>query len=105
MTKIAVIKSGAHQYVVQDGDVVYMETIKGTTGVGTKVQFDNVLLAADGDSVKVGTPTVSGAKVTAEILEEGKDDKKVVMKYRQKSRYYKKKGHRQPYLKVKIISL
>ncbi len=105
MAKIAVIKSGAHQYVVSEGDVVYMETISGTKGVGAKVQFENVLLTADGDSVTVGTPAVSGAQVTGEILEEGLDDKKIVLRYRQKSRYFKKKGHRQPYVKVKITNL
>lgn len=105
MAKIAVIQSGAHQYVVKEGDVVFIENIKGLTGTGTKVNFDKVLLTADGDSVKVGLPLISGAKVSAEIVEEGLDEKKIVIKYRQKSRYYKKKGHRQPYTKVKITSL
>jgi large subunit ribosomal protein L21 len=105
MAKIAVIQSGAHQYVVKEGDVVSMQNIAGKTGKGTKISFDQVLLTADGDSVKVGLPLISGAKVAAEIVEEGLDDKKIVLKYRQKSRYYKKKGHRQPYTKVKITSL
>lgn len=105
MTKIAVIQSGAHQYVVKEGDVVSMQNIKGTKGVGAKVNFDTVLLVADGDAVKIGTPGVSGAKVAGEIIDQGLGDKKIVMKYRQKSRYYKKKGHRQPYTKVKITSL
>ena len=105
MAKIAVIQSGAHQYVVKEGDVISIQNIEGKTGTGTKLTFDTVLLTAEGDSVKVGAPSVSGAKVSAEIVEEGLDDKKIVMKYRQKSRYYKKKGHRQPYTKVKITSL
>ncbi len=105
MAKIAVIQSGAHQYVVKEGDVVSIQNVQGKSGKGTKIDFNTVLLVADGGSVKLGTPSVSGAKVAAEIVEEGLDDKKIVMKYRQKSRYYKKKGHRQPYTKVKITSL
>ncbi|MFZ2887122.1 MAG: 50S ribosomal protein L21 [Minisyncoccia bacterium] len=102
MAKFAIIETGAKQYLVKDGDVIYVETLKGTKGVGAKVNFDQVLLTADGDKVAVGTPMVSGAKVGGEILEEGRDAKKVVLRYRQKSRYMKKKGHRQPYTKVKI---
>lgn len=102
MSKFAIIASGAKQYLVKDGDVIEVESIKGTKGVGSKVNFDTVLLSADGDTVKVGTPNVSGVKVTGEILEEGRDAKVTVIRYRQKSRYYKKKGHRQPYTKVKI---
>lgn len=102
MSKFAIIETGSKQYLVKDGDVIYVETLKGTKGVGDKVNFDQVLLTADGDTVKVGTPAVSGAKVTGEILEEGRDDKVTVIRYRQKSRYFKKKGHRQPYTKVKI---
>jgi len=102
MSKFAIIETGSKQYVVKDGDVIYVETLKGTKGVGSKVNFDQVLLTADGDTVKVGTPTVSGSKVMGEILEEGRDDKVSVLRYRQKSRYMKKKGHRQPYTKVKI---
>lgn len=105
MAKIAVIQSGAKQYVVKEGDVVSMENIQDMTGTGTKITFDQVLLTADGDAFKLGAPHVSGAKVSGEIVEEGLGEKKIVLKYRQKSRYYKKKGHRQPYTKVKITSL
>lgn len=105
MAKIAVIQSGAKQYVVKEGDVVSMENIAGMTGTGTKITFDQVLLTADGDTFKLGAPHVSGAKVSGEIVEEGLGEKKIVLKYRQKSRYYKKKGHRQPYTKVKITAL
>jgi large subunit ribosomal protein L21 len=102
MSKFAIIETGSKQYLVKDGDVIYVETLKGTKGVGSKVNFENVLLTADGDTVKVGTPGVSGVKVSGEILEEGRDDKVTVIRYRQKSRYMKKKGHRQGYTKVKI---
>jgi|SRR3989344_4999694 len=105
MTKIAIIETGSKQYLVKDGDVIYVETLKGTKGVGSKVNFDNVLLTDDGKETKVGAPHVSGAKVAGEILEEGRDDKVTVIRYRQKSRYFKKKGHRQPYTKVKITTV
>jgi large subunit ribosomal protein L21 len=105
MAKVAVIQSGAHQHVVKEGDVISIQNVQGKSGKGTKIDFDTVLLVADGSSVKLGTPAVSGAKVSAEIVDEGLGDKVVVMKYRQKSRYYKKKGHRQPFTKVKITSL
>lgn len=100
MSKFAIIATGAKQYLVQDGDVIYVEKLGKEKG--EKVSFDEVLLTADGETVKVGTPKVSGAKVSGEVMEEGLDDKKVVLRYRQKSRYMKKKGHRQPYTKVKI---
>lgn len=105
MAKIAVIQSGAHQYVVKEGDVISIQNVQGKSGKGTKIDFDKVLLVADEGAVKVGTPSVTGAKVAAEIVGEGLGEKKIVMKYRQKSRYYKKKGHRQPFTKVKITSL
>lgn len=100
MAKFAIISTGSKQYLVKDGDVISVELLG--KDVGDKVSFDQVLLTADGDTVKVGSPMVSGAKVAGEILENDRAAKKVVMRYRQKSRYYKKKGHRQPYSKVKI---
>lgn len=100
MAKFAIISTGSKQYLVKDGDVISVELLGKEKG--DKVNFENVLLTADGDTVKVGAPTVSGAKISGEVLENGRAAKKVVMKYRQKSRYYKKKGHRQPYTKVKI---
>jgi large subunit ribosomal protein L21 len=100
MSKFAIISSGAKQYLVKDGDVISVETIKGKS-VGSKVNFD-ALLTSDGDAVKVGTPLVSGAKVSGEIIAEGRTPKVTVLRYREKSRYAKKKGHRQPFAKVKI---
>jgi large subunit ribosomal protein L21 len=102
MSKFAIIETGSKQYLVQDGDVISVELLKGTKGKGDKVSFDKVLLTADGDAVKVGMPMISGAKVAGEIIEDGREDKVTVIRYRQKSRYFKKKGHRQPYTKIKI---
>ncbi|MEK7509331.1 MAG: 50S ribosomal protein L21 [Patescibacteria group bacterium] len=105
MAKIAIIETGSKQYLVKDGDVIYVETLKGTKGKGDKVNFDKVLLTDDGKETKVGTPHVAGAKVSGEILEEGREAKVTVIRYRQKSRYFKKKGHRQPYTKVRITAI
>jgi large subunit ribosomal protein L21 len=105
MSKIAIIATGGKQYVVSKDSVVEVEKLDDSHKAGDKVVFDTVLLVDDGNDVKVGTPHVSGAKVTGEVVETGRGDKVVVIKYRQKSRYFKKKGHRQPYTKVKITAL
>jgi large subunit ribosomal protein L21 len=103
MAQIAVIETGGKQYVVENGSVLTIEKLPASKD--GKVVFDNVLLVDDGSAVKIGTPYVTGAKVSAEIIEEGRADKVIVMRYRQKSRYSKKKGHRQPFTKVKITAL
>lgn len=105
MAKIAIIETGGKQYVVTQDSVLSVETIKGASKAGDKITFDKVLLTDDGSSTKVGAPYISGAKVTAELVENGRAPKLVVMRYRQKSRYYKKNGHRQPYAKVRITAL
>lgn len=97
----AIIKTGGKQYKVAEGDVLSVEKLAVS---GKEVVFDNVLLVVNG-AVKVGKPNVSGAKVTAEVLEEGKGKKKMVFRYKSKTRYRKKKGHRQPFTRVKIIKI
>ena len=104
MAKIAVIETGGKQYVVAKDSVVYVEKLPDVK-VGGKVTFDKVLLTDDGKAAEVGAPYVKGAKVSAELIEEGRDEKVTVIKYRQKSRYFKKRGHRQPYSKVKITAV
>ncbi|MBU6310424.1 50S ribosomal protein L21 [Patescibacteria group bacterium] len=99
----AVIKTGGKQYLVEQGRFLEVEKIPGAE-VGAKVTFDQVLFKDTGSSVQVGMPT-TGTPVTGTVLEAGKDDKKVVIRYKQKSRYFKKKGHRQPYMKVMIDSI
>ena len=96
----AVIKTGGKQYIVEEGRYLEIEKIPGAS-VGGAITFDHVLLTDDGKTTEVGTPT-TGGKVTGKVLEAGKDDKKIVIKYKAKSRYFKKRGHRQPYLKVLI---
>jgi large subunit ribosomal protein L21 len=69
------------------------------------VVFDKVLLVGEREAVTVGTPYVSGATVAAKILREGRDDKKIVFRYHSKTRYRKKKGHRQPFTEIEIVEI
>ncbi|KKR78625.1 MAG: 50S ribosomal protein L21 [Candidatus Nomurabacteria bacterium GW2011_GWA2_40_9] len=100
--------TGGKQYKVSAGTIVSIEKLK-TKGVdykkGDKVSFDKVLLVDDGKNTTVGTPYITGAKVDAEIMEIGRAKKVMVLRYKQKSRYLKKNGHRQPFFKVKITSI
>jgi large subunit ribosomal protein L21 len=97
--KFAIIKTGGKQYKVSEGDTLRVEKLEKTDGT---VAFDQVMLVVDGDSVSVGQPVVTGAKVAGTVVKEGKADKKLVFRYKSKVRYRKKKGHRQPYTEVKI---
>ena len=105
MSKTAVIATGGKQYVVEEGAVLSIEAIPGQSEVGTKLTFDQVLMVDDGKEAKVGTPTVSGASVTGEVMDAGLGPKLLVQHFRAKSNYFKKKGHRQPYLKVKVTGI
>ncbi len=105
MVKIAIIETGGKQYVVTQDSVLNVEKMTGVTGAGAKISFDKVLLTDDGKETTVGTPYITGAKVSAELVEEGRTQKVTVIRYRQKSRYFKKKGHRQPFAKVRITAL
>ncbi len=98
---IAVVKTGGKQYLVKEGTVLSIEKLDGVQK-GDSVTFDSVLLTDNGTQTEVGKPAVSGAKVSATVLEEGRGKKIVVVKYKAKSRYYKKRGHRQPFMKVKV---
>lgn len=101
----AVIATGGKQYIVSPGTKVKVEKIKGEFKEGDTITFDQVLLVDDGKETKIGTPTVSGAKVSATLVKIGRAQKVVVIKYKQKSRYFKKNGHRQPYFEVTIDSI
>ena len=105
MAKIAIIETGGKQYVVTDGSVLDIEKLDGVTEKGTKVTFDKVLLTDDGSATKVGAPYIEGAKVSAELVEAGRADKVTVIRHRQKSRHFVKRGHRQPFTKVRITEL
>jgi large subunit ribosomal protein L21 len=95
---IAVIKTGGKQYLVQEGHVLAVEKLEAKPG--ETVQFD-VLLTADGDNVKIGTPTLAG-RISAEIVAHGRAKKLEIVKYKAKSRYTRRTGHRQLFTKVKI---
>lgn len=101
----AIIRTGGKQYQVAAGDQLRVEKLAGE--VGDTVEIDDVLLVADGDDVKIGQPVVDGAKVSAQIVEQGKDKKIIVFKKKRRKGYKVKKGHRQPYtaLEIKDISV
>ena len=103
MAKIAIIETGGKQYVVADGTVLDIEKVAADKS--GKITFDKVLLVDNGKETTLGAPHVSGAKVTAELIAHGREKKVTVIRYRQKSRYFKKNGHRQPFTKVKITAL
>jgi len=106
MKEIAVIETGGKQYIVSEGDVVTIEKLPGEYKEGDKIEFDKVLLVDNGkDMTTVGTPYIEGAKVIARFQGEGKSKKIDVIKFKSKSRYFKKRGHRQPFAKVKIESV
>ncbi|MCI2068831.1 MAG: 50S ribosomal protein L21 [Bacilli bacterium] len=98
----AVIETGGKQIRVEVGQSVFVEKIEGKEG--DEVVFDKVLLL-DGDSLKVGTPYIEGAKVVGKIEKQGRSPKIVVFKYRAKVNYRRTTGHRQPYTKVNITSI
>lgn len=99
---LAVIKTGGKQYLVKPGLTLDIEKIEGDAGAS--VNFDEILLVTDpeGTDVKVGAPVVAGAKVPATIVEQGRDKKVSVVKYKRKVRYRRVVGHRQHFTKVKI---
>ncbi len=96
----AVIKTGGKQHRVSVGDVVAIEKIDG--GKGDKVVFDNVLMVAAEDEIRIGTPTVNGATVTGEIVAQTKAQKLAVFHMKRRKGYHKKTGHRQPLTRMRI---
>ena len=96
----AVIDACGRQYKVAEGDLVFVEKLEANEN--EKVTFDQVLLISDDGKVKVGNPTIKGAKVEATVVKQGKAKKIVVFKYKAKKNERKKQGHRQPYTQVKI---
>ncbi len=105
MKEFAVIETGGKQYKVAVGDVITIEKIEGDFNKGDKVSFDKVLLVDTGADTKIGSPYLSGATVEALFEEQGRSKKVIVIRYKSKSRYFKKNGHRQPFTKVKISAI
>lgn len=99
----AVIKTGGKQYRIQKGDKILIEKLAKKEG--ESFDFNEVLLFANDKSTKIGQPLVSGVKVTGKVLEQGRGKKKIVFKFKSKTRSKKKRGHRQLYTKVEIIKI
>ncbi len=95
----AIIATGGKQYKVSEGDVICVEKLKAEEG--DTVTFDDVLAISD-DKLTVGNPTIDNASVAGKVLEQGRGKKVIVYKYKRKSGYHKKNGHRQAYTKVQI---
>ena len=103
MAKIAVIKTGGKQYKVEKGQIIKVEKLD--VPVGKKVKFDTLMIASgDGQELKLGQPLLK-QKVEGKVVEQGKDKKISVIKYKRKTRYLRNKGHRQLYTKVEILSI
>lgn len=101
--KLAVVKTGGKQYVVQPGDTIRVEKLAGDDGA--TVAFDEVLLVGDDSTVTIGAPVVKEAKVIATVIKQGRADKILVVKYKNKTRYRRKVGHRQSFTEVKVESI
>ena len=98
----AIIATGGKQYKVEEGDIIRVEKLD--VKEGEEITFDQVLVVGD-KTLKIGDPTVGGASVKATVMGEGKEKKVIVYRYKPKTGYHKKNGHRQPYTQVKIESI
>ncbi len=98
----AVIRTGGKQYRVAQGDLVRIEKLEGNPG--DKITFDEVLFLG-GDSPKFGSPLVSGAKVSGEIVTQGRGEKLIIFKFKRRKKYKRKNGHRQSFTAVKITEV
>ena len=99
----AIIVTGGKQYKVSEGDTLFIEKLEVEEGAA--VTFDQILMVADGENVKVGAPAVEGATVEAKVLKNGKAKKIYVYKMKRKKNERTKKGHRQPFTKVEITKI
>lgn len=99
----AVIRTGGKQYKVQEEQILKVEKLEGTEG--SQVEFDDVLMYSDGETITLGSPKVESAIVKAHILDQAKDKKKLVFKYKRRKGFRRLKGHRQHYTEIKIDSI
>ncbi|MEK7554989.1 MAG: 50S ribosomal protein L21 [Patescibacteria group bacterium] len=101
--KFAVIETGGKQYRVSERTRLKVERFHGEAG--GEIRFDKVLLVGEGDDVQIGTPYLSGVSVAGTVIREGRGKKEIVFKYHSKTRRRKKKGHRQYFTEVEIVSI
>jgi large subunit ribosomal protein L21 len=99
----AVIRTGGKQYRVAPGDVIRVEKLGGDPGA--EVEFREVLMTADGDAVRVGTPLVAGARVAGQVVEHGKAKKILVFKKKRRKNYRRHQGHRQEFTAVRVTNI
>ena len=99
----AVIKTGGKQYRVTAGEKLKIEQIPAD--VGAEITLDQVLMVGEGESVKIGTPVVAGAKVTATVVAHGRHPKVMIFKMRRRKHYQKRQGHRQNYTEIQISNI
>lgn len=100
---ISIIETGGKQYLVSKGDTIQVEKLPGVAG--DKIAFENVLFSGDEKSYQLGKPFIADAKVEGKILKQGRSKKIVVFKYKAKSKYRRKQGHRQAFTEVEIIKI
>ena len=99
----AVIVTGGKQYKVAEGEFLKIEKLDVATG--ESIAFEQVLLVGNGDDIKIGAPVVEGAKVTAEVIAQGRHDKIRIIKFRRRKHHMKRQGHRQWYTEIKITGI
>lgn len=99
----AVFRTGGKQYRATAGDRLHIERVEAQ--VGDAVEFDEVLMVADGDAVKIGKPLVPGSKVAAKVTAQGKADKVTIIKFKRRAHYKRVRGHRQQFTEVEITSI
>ncbi|MDD4801794.1 MAG: 50S ribosomal protein L21 [Syntrophomonas sp.] len=96
----AIVQTGGKQYKVAEGDIIKVEKLAGEAG--EKLTLDQVLMFKDDNGIKIGTPLLQDARITVEVIEQGRSKKIIVYKYKKRKNYRRKQGHRQSYTKIKI---
>lgn len=100
---LAIVESGSKQYLVKKGDKIQIEKIAGE--IGDLIKLEKVLMLANGTEVTLGKPFISGASVEAKVLKQARAKKVIVFKYKAKSKYRRKQGHRQNYTELEITKV
>lgn len=99
----AVIETGGKQHRVIEGELIRVEKIEAKTG--STIDFDRVLMVGEGETIKVGTPVVDGATVSAEVVQHGRGQKVTILKFKRRKHHMKRQGHRQWFTEIKITAI